>query len=331
MVFKTLLVLAAIPLIVLAALWIVSRERRAHFRFSSVELVKGLPSTWKVRFQFVPKALRVLVLALFLVALAGPRKIMNETLFKAEGIDIVLAIDISSSMLAEDFQIDGQRKNRLEIVKEVVSDFVLKREHDRIGLVAFAALAYTVVPLTTDYAWIQQNLERVQIGLIKDGTAIGSAIAASVTRLKSSEAKSKIVVLLTDGVSNAGEIDPIAAARAAQAFGVKVYTIGAGSRGNVPFPAKDIFGRKVYQNVRVDIDEEALTEIADVTGGRYFRATDTESLRKVYGEIDKLEKTEIEEIGFTEYEELFDNFLLLALLLLCLEQFLSRTLLLRLP
>ena len=331
MVFKAPLFLVLIPIVLSVIFILRTRERKANFRFSSALLVKGLPQTWKVRFQFFPQLLRIIALTLLMVALAGPRMVLNETKIKAEGIDIVLTIDISSSMLAEDFTIDGKRLNRLEIVKDVVSDFIEQREHDRIGFVAFAGLAYTVVPLTTDNSWLLQNLERLEIGLIKDGTAVGSAIAASVTRLKNSEAKSKIVILLTDGVSNAGDIEPVAAARAAQAYGIKIYTIGAGSKGNVPFPGRDIFGRKVYQNVRIDIDEEALSKIAEVTGGKYFRVTDTESLREVYKEIDRLEKTKIDEIGFTEYEELFDKFLLAALLLLVIEQVVLRTILLRLP
>jgi Ca-activated chloride channel family protein len=331
MAFKTPLVLCLLP-IVLSVLFIIkARERRANFRFSSALLLKGLPLTWKVRFQFIPSLLRLITLMLLVVALAGPRLVLSQTQVKAEGIDIVLAIDISSSMLAEDFTVEGKRLNRLEIVKDVVGEFIQSRLHDRIGFVAFASLAYTVVPLTTDNSWLLQNLERLDIGLIKDGTAVGSAIAASVSRLKNSEAKSKIVILLTDGVNNAGEIDPVSAARAAQSFGIKIYTIGAGSKGNVPFPAQDIFGRKVYQSVRIDIDDETLGKIAEVTGGRYFRATDTESLRKVYQEIDRLEKTKIDEIGFTEYEELFGRFVAAALLLLAFELVLSRTVLLRIP
>jgi len=331
MAFKNLIIIGLIPIIVSIFLWIRIREKKAFFRFPSQQLLDGLPNTWKVRFLFIPNLLRVLVIILFILSLAGPRIVLNETLFKAEGIDIALALDISSSMLAEDFKVDGKRVNRLTIVKEVVKDFIEKRDHDRIGLVAFAALAYTVVPLTTDYSWLEQNLERVEIGLIKDGTAVGSAIVSSVMRLKTSDAKSKIIILLTDGVNNAGDIDPIDAARAAEAFGIKIYTIGAGSKGRVPFPARDLFGRKAYQKVRIDIDEKSLKEIADVTGGKYYRATDTQSLINVYKEIDALEKTKIEEIGFSEYEELFDLVLLLALALLVLEIILSRTLLLRLP
>ncbi|HLF18125.1 MAG TPA: VWA domain-containing protein [Candidatus Omnitrophota bacterium] len=331
MVFKSPFVLGLIPFVLLLLIWIKAKGRQAYFRFPSSRLVDRLPATWKIRFQFLPDLIRLLVVLLFLIALAGPRVVLQETVHKAEGIDIVLAIDISSSMLAEDFMINGQRKNRLEIVKEVVKEFIQQRQHDRIGLVAFAALAYTAVPLTTDYSWLEQNLERLEIGLIKDGTAVGSAIASSVSRLESSDAKSKIIILLTDGVSNAGQVDPISAARAAEAYRIKIYTIGAGTKGFVPFPAKDVFGRKVYQRVKIDMDEEVLKKIAQLTGGEFFLATNTESLREVYKEIDKLEKTKIEERGFVQYQELFGAALAVALVLLLAEILLSRTVLLKVP
>jgi len=331
MVFKTPLILLFIPIVLAVVFLARARRQQTSFRVPSGQLFDNLVHSWKLTCRPLLHILRMLVLILFLVALAGPRSALKETIFKAEGIDMVLAIDASGSMLAEDFQINGQRLNRLEIIKGVVKEFIEKRTNDRIGLVAFAGLAYTVVPLTTDYSWLEKNLERVEIGLIQDGTAIGSAIAASLVRLKESEAKSKVVILLTDGVSNAGEVEPLAAARAAASFGVKVYTIGAGSKGLVPYPAQDIFGRKVYQRVQIDLDENVMREIARITGGKYFRATDTESLRDIYQEIDQLEKTEIEEVGFTEYEELFDKVLIVALLLLLAELFLSKTILLQVP
>jgi Ca-activated chloride channel family protein len=198
-------------------------------------------------------------------------------------------------------------------------------------LIAFAALAYTVSPLTTDYDWLAENLERIKLGIIKDGTAIGSAISSSLSRLKDSEAKSKVVILLTDGINNAGKIDPIKASQAAKAMGIKIYTIGAGSKGYVPFPARDIFGRHVYQNVRIELDEKTLKEIADTTGGQYFRAQDEESLRMIYKEIDNLEKTEIEKTGFKEYKQLFIGFLLIALLMIATEIILSNSLFMKMP
>ncbi len=234
-------------------------------------------------------------------------------------------------MAAEDFTVGGRRYNRLDVVKDVVREFIAGRGVDRIGLVTFAALAYTVCPLTTDYAWLTTNLERIRLGMITDGTAIGSAVNSSLTRLKNSEAKSKVIILLTDGVNNAGEIDPLTAARAARALGVRIYTIGAGTKGFAPFPARDVFGRKVYQQVRIDIDEKLLEGIAQVTGGKYFRATDTESLRSIYQAIDALEKTRIKQAGYFEYDELFSRVLLVALMALLIELVLSSTVLLKIP
>lgn len=331
MVFKDPRILLFIPVVLIVLYFLVRRQRPVNIRFSSKELVAGLPVSWKIRFRHLPAILRAIALALFLAALAGPRAVLKQTLHESEGIDIVLAIDASGSMAAEDFAIGGQRYNRLDVVKNVVREFIDHRSGDRIGLVTFAALAYTVCPLTTDYAWLTINLERIRLGMITDGTAIGSAINSSLTRFKNSEAKNKVIILLTDGVNNAGEIDPLTAARAAQALGVKIYTIGAGTQGFAPFPVQDVFGRKVYQQVRIDIDEKLLQGIAQVTGGKYFRATDTESLRTIYSVIDTLEKTRIEQTGYFEYDELFTRVLLAALMILVIEFVLSNTLLLKMP
>ncbi|OGX39494.1 MAG: aerotolerance regulator BatA [Omnitrophica WOR_2 bacterium RIFCSPHIGHO2_02_FULL_50_17] len=331
MVFKDFGVLFLIPVTLGILYFLRKRRKEAAVRFSSVSLVDSLPVSWKVKFRHVPNVLRGIVLVLFLIALAGPRSVLKEAVHKTEGIDIILAIDSSGSMAAEDFTIGSKRVNRLEIVKNVVEDFIAQRQHDKIGLVTFAALAYTVCPLTTDYAWLTANLRPISLGIIKDGTAVGSAVASSLARLKKSEAKSKIIILLTDGMNNAGEIDPLAAARVAQALGVKIYTIGAGTKGLVPFPVQDFYGRKVYQRVQIDLDEETLQKIAAVTAGKYFRATDTESLRQIYREIDALEKTEIEEHGYFEYEELFDRVLLAALGILLAQILLSQTLFFQVP
>lgn len=331
MVFKDPWILLFIPVVLIVLYFLVRRQRPVNIRFPSKELAAGLPVSWKIRFRHLPSILRAIALALFLVALAGPRAVLKQTLHESEGVDIVLAIDASGSMAAEDFAIGGQRYNRLDVVKNVVREFIDHRSGDRIGLVTFAALAYTVCPLTTDYAWLTTNLERIRLGMITDGTAIGSAINSSLTRFKNSEAKSKVIILLTDGVNNAGEIDPLTAARAAQALGVKIYAIGAGTQGFAPFPVQDVFGRKVYQQVRIDIDEKLLQGIAQVTGGKYFRATDTESLRTIYSVIDTLEKTRIEQAGYFEYDELFTRVLLAALMILVIEFVLSNTLLLRMP
>ncbi len=331
MVFKDPFVLLLIPVILTLLYFFERRRRPESVRFSSKQLVTQLPVSWKVRLRNLPVILRGIVLALFLVALAGPRSVLKQTIHESEGIDIVLAIDASGSMAAEDFTLGGQRYNRLDVVKNVVQEFIANRSGDRIGLVTFAALAYTVCPLTTDHAWVTTNLEHIRLGMIADGTAIGSGINSSLARLKNSEAKSKVIILLTDGVNNAGEVDPLTAARAAQALGVKIYTIGAGAQGFAPFPVQDVFGRKVYQQVRIDIDEKLLQGIAQATGGKYFRATDTESLRTIYGAIDALEKTRIKQTGYFEYDELFTRVLLAALMVLFIELVLSNTLLLKIP
>lgn len=331
MIFKDPWVLLFIPIVIIVVFVLQRRQSPASFRFSSTKILFALPKSLKMKLNWVPQVLRIAILVLFLIALAGPRLIKEETVHKSEGIDIVLAIDSSGSMAAEDFKISSRRVNRLEIVKKVVQEFIEQRSNDRIGLVAFAGLAYTVCPLTTDYTWLEENLKRVELGLIDDGTAVGSAITSAIARLKNSNATSKVVVLLTDGVNNAGKIDPVSAARAAEAFGVKIYTIGAGTKGYVPFPTIDFFGRKVYQNVVVDLDEDTLKQVAEITGGQYFRATDTESLRQVYDEIDLLEKTEIEEIGYFEYTELFSQWLISGLILLLFEILLTNTIFLKIP
>jgi Ca-activated chloride channel family protein len=331
MVFKDPWFLIFIPILFILIYFLKRYQKEPTFTFPSKTLLSGVMTSWKVRFQFLPTLIRYVVIVLFIVALAGPRFVRKESVRKTEGIDIVLAIDASGSMAAEDFMINNQRMNRLAIIKKVVKEFVDNRTNDRIGLVAFGGVAYTVCPLTTDHAWLNKNLDRVELGLIEDGTAIGSAIASSVNRLKNSTAKSKIIVLLTDGMENIKKVDPLTAAQAAKTLGIKIYTIGAGSKGFVPFPAQDFFGRKVYQNVLIDLDEDMMKKIADITHGKYFRATDTESLRQVYQEIDQLEKVKIEELGYFEYDELFNKVLAMALLLLLVEIILSNSLLLKVP
>ena len=331
MVFKDIWILGLMPIALLIVIFLCRRKKDVSLRIPSQDLIRPLKPTWRIRFSRTPFYIRLLALSLFFVALAGPRFVEKEAHYQTEGIEIVLAIDCSGSMAAEDFTKNGQRINRLAIIKEVVEDFIDQRVSDRIGLVAFAGLAYTVCPLTTDYSWLKENLRRIELGVIEDGTAIGSALSSSVARLKDSKAKSKIIVLLTDGMNNAGKVDPLAAAQAAKTFGIKVYTIGAGAKGYVPFPVQDFFGRKAYQNVLVDIDEKMLTQIADTTGGKYFRASDTDSLRNIYHEIDQLEKVKIEQVGFLKYTELFEQFLITALILLLAGLFLDQTLFFRVP
>jgi Ca-activated chloride channel family protein len=263
--------------------------------------------------------------------LARPQAGSTTAKIHREGVDVVLAVDVSGSMLAEDFTLEEERASRLDVVKSVVDAFVAARPQDRIGLVLFGARAYTQSPLTLDHGWLRQNLERATVGMIEDGTAVGAGIATSVNRLRASTAKSKFVVLLTDGQQNAGTIAPHTAAEAAAALGIKVYTVGAGTRGMAPYPATDLFGNKVYRPISVDIDEDALKKVAEITKARYFRATDTASLREVYGEIDRAEKTEFEAPEFTEYREIYPYLLWPALLLFVLELLLAETTLRKLP
>lgn len=270
--------------------------------------------------------------ALFIVGLARPQAGRTLTHVEASGIDIMLALDVSRSMLAEDFTIGRERANRLEAVKMVTEQFIKARPNDRIGIVAFAGKPYLVSPLTLDHDWLLQNLERIQIGLVEDGTAIGSAIASATNRIKEREAKSKIVVLLTDGDNNAGKITPPTAAEAAKALGIKVYTICAGTKGYAPIPVQDPFsGRMVYRNVLMTVNEEALKEIAKITDAQFYRATDTKSLTQIFEEIDKLEKTTVELSQYKEFRELFPWFVSAGGALLVLGLVLGETIWRRLP
>jgi len=329
--FKSPLVLLLIPLL-LALFWYEHRRREgASFRFSSLSLMSQLGTTWRARWSFLPWVLRGLVLVLLVIALAGPRKLLAQTKLSSEGIDIVLALDVSGSMSAEDYVINNHRISRLDIIKSTVENFVKQRHDDRIGLVVFGSQAYTVCPLTTDHEWLLENLRQVRIGLIQDATAIGSGIATALLRFKKSKAKTKIIVLLTDGVNNSGKIQPLDAAKMAQSLGVKIYTIGAGTTGIVPFPVTDEFGNKHYEQAQFDLDEDTLKKIAGMTTAEYFRAADTASLRNIYAEIDKLEKTKIEEKGLKPYEPLFWYFVDAAFALLALEIILTNTVFLKIP
>ncbi len=274
--------------------------------------------------------LRVWVLFLLILGLVRFRQISWDASREAEGVDIVLVLDASGSMLAEDFVFKNKHLNRLEVVKELSKEFVQNRPYDRIALVAFAGYAYMVSPLTLDHDWLLKSLERIRIGAIDDGTAIGSAIFVALRRLKGSQAKSKIIILLTDGVNNAGKISPSFASQLASSLGVKVYAVGVGTKGMAPYPFKDRWGRTVYRSIKVDIDEETLKNIAQKTKGKYFRATDTQSLKDIYKEIDRLEKTKFLEKE-VEYKELFFIFVVLAMLFLFTGLILENTLLLRIP
>jgi Ca-activated chloride channel family protein len=266
------------------------------------------------------------VLALGIVALARPQEtdVIREQY--AEGIDIMLVLDTSTSMRAEDFD-----PNRFEAARAVASEFIDNRVSDRVGLIVFAAKAYTQTPLTLDYNFLQRMLDEVQVGVIEDGTAIGTALAMATNRLKSTEAQSKVIIVLTDGQNNRGEIDPVTAAEVAETMGVRVYSIGVGTRGEAPFVVDHPFTGQSRRMMPVQIDEDMLRTVAQQTGGRYFRATSKEGLRTVYEEIDQLEKTEIEERVYTDRDERYPLFLWPAFGLLCIEVLLSTTVLRRFP
>ena len=324
-----------LPLLLLlpmAAWWRGRQGNPAAFLYSSVKLVSGVTNINRSGAGKVLAAMRWLVLVLFIVGLARPQFVESETATKASGIDIVVAIDLSGSMESEDFELKGERVNRLVIAKDALRQFIAHRPGDRIGLVAFAGKAYVAAPLTLDHDFLQMNLSRLELHQIEEGTAIGSGLAAAVNRLRDLKSKSKIVILMTDGQNNAGKVPPLTAAEAAQALGVKVYTIGVGTRGTAPMPrGVDFSGRKVYAQVAVDIDEKTLTEIARKTSGEYFRADSTDTLRKIYDRIDQLEKTEVEVKRFVHIKELFHWALAPGLVLLLLEVLLGNTVWRKLP
>lgn len=300
--------------------------------FPSTAALQALGHMRRSRAGAVLFALSQLALAAFIVALARPQLGSTLTRIQASGVDVMLVLDVSRSMLAEDFTIGSSRANRLEAVKAVTEKFIRQRPNDRIGIVAFAGRPYLVSPLTLDHDWLAANLERLQVGLVEDGTAIGSALASAANRLKDKEAKTKIVVLLTDGDDNVKRVTPLTAAEAARALGVRVYTVGAGSEGPVPFPAgQDMFGRTVYRSVQMTFNEEILRQIASVTNADYFRATDTKSLERIFEAIDKLEKTKVEVEKFSQYRDLFPWLVGVGLLLLGTELLLAHTLWRQLP
>ncbi len=307
------------------------RGQNTAFLYSSVQLVKPLSGLTRSRAGRMLLLLRWFSLALFIIALAQPRLIKGESSSRASGIDIVVAVDLSGSMAAEDFELNGKRANRLAIAKDVLQKFIDNRPTDRIGLVAFAGRAYIASPLTLDHDFLRQNLDRLYLGMIEDRTAIGSALTSALNRLRDLQSKSKIVILMTDGQNNAGKVPPLTAAEVAQTLKVKVYTIGVGTRGTAPMPYINVFGQKDYQQVAVDIDEETLTKMADRTGGKYFRADNSDNLRKIYAEIDRLEKTEVDVKKYRQYEELFAWVILAGLVTLLLEIILSQTVWRKLP
>ncbi len=298
----------------------------ASIQISSVAGVVRAPRTVRYYLRHLPFVLRAAAFALLVVALARPQDVEQNVRSNAEGIDIMLAIDVSGSMLARDFKPD-----RITAAKEVAGSFIADRYGDRIGLVAFAGEAFTQSPLTTDQSTLQTLLARIRSGLIEDGTAIGNGLATAINRLRESDAKSKVIILLTDGVNNQGQIAPITAAEIAKAQGIRVYTIGVGTEGMAPYPAIDMFGNLTFVNQKVEIDEKVLQAISDMTGGRYFRATDKDKLKAVYEEINQLEKSKIEVTEHISYHELFLVWALAALGLLLAEFLLSNLVLKRIP
>jgi len=319
------LLLLLLPLI---AAWYYFRYRQRYpeMRMSSLESLSEVQSI-RGRLRALLPILRVLSFIALVIAMARPQLTLKEEEIKAEGVDIVLVMDLSSSMLAQDFKPD-----RLEVSKKVASDFVDKREYDRIGLGVFAGEAFTQCPLTTDHRVVKEFLAGLRCGILEDGTAIGMGLATAVNRLKESEAKSKVVILLTDGVNNAGYVKPMTASEIAREFEVKVYTIGVGSTGEAYSPvSRRSDGKYIFGLARVEIDEELLVQIADMTGGKYFRATSAESLESIYAEIDSLEKTEIEVTSIKRYSEEFHRFAFWGLLFLVFEMLLRYTIFRTIP
>jgi len=303
----------------------------AAIRYSSAQTAKAIAGARKSRAGKWLGTLRILALSALVVALAQPQMVHGTSQVDVSGIDIILAVDVSGSMEALDFTINNEPANRVEVVKQVVSRFIEERPNDRIGLVAFAGRPYMVSPLTLDHHWLQRRLQTIRPGMVEDGTAIGSALGSSVNRLRDQKAKSRIVILLTDGMNNSGKILPVTAAEAAETLGIKIYTIGAGSRGEVPVPITDKFGKQKIVRAKVDIDEKTLKQVAQMTGAQYYRATDTDSLEKIYNDINKLETTTRKIKKFEHRNEMFWWAALGALLLMGIELTLNQTRFRRLP
>jgi Ca-activated chloride channel family protein len=323
--FKNPILLWGLILLPVLFYFLFMRERDRSMGAPFFSLFPGI-TTVRIQLFFFAKILLVLALGLFIVALARPQKGYIEETIETEGIDIVLALDISSSMKAEDF-----KPNRLGAAKNVAKEFIEGRKTDKISLVTFSRKAITQSPLTIDYNILYDFIDSIEIGMIPDGTAIGNAIAESSKRLEGGKELSKVLILLTDGINNSGEIDPLTAARAAEALNIKIYTIGVGSMGSAPYPVQDqVFGKR-YVSVDVQIDEEVLRSIASITGGRYFRATDTQKLVDIYQEIDQLEKSKIEIRQYRKTRERFMALTLAGMLLFCLYLFLTKTYLRTIP
>ena len=315
--------MAIIPLIVLYYIFVA--RRKASLTVSTIG-GRRAPRPFRYWLRPLPIVLRMVAVALFIVALARPVNITEEHETTTDGIDIVMAMDISGSMLARDFTPD-----RLTSAKHLAAEFVANRRGDRIAVVAFAGEAFTQAPLTSDQAVVETMLSRLRSGVVEDGTAIGNGLATAVNRLRESGAKSKVVILLTDGVNNRGQISPLMAAEIARDMGIKVYTIGVGTRGRAPYPAVDMFGNKTTVMADVEIDEELLREISSMTGGKYYRAVNDEALREIYAEINELETSKVQVTNYQTYDELFLMWVVLGLLCLGLEFVFDKVVLNRLP
>ncbi|MBF0362230.1 MAG: VWA domain-containing protein [Oligoflexia bacterium] len=322
-----LLILILVPLV-----FYFSKSSGGRIRFSNLDIIKrvnvNVTSTFNPR--IILTILRIVAIILLVVGLTRPQAGKKFSEIISEGVDIMLLLDTSGSMQALDFKLDGEPVNRLAVVKKVVADFVKKRPDDRMGIVVFGQEAFTQCPLTLDHGVLIEFFKKIEIGMAGDSTAIGSAIGTAINRMKDLKAKSKIVILLTDGRSNTGEIPPLDASELAKTFGIKIYTIGVGTKGKAPFLQDTIFGKR-YVYVDVEIDEETLIQIAKNTNGKYYRATDTKELEQIYDEIDKLEKNEVKLKEYTEYNELFHWFLIPGLLLLLIEILLSQTIFRKIP
>ena len=316
---KLLWLLLLVPALIV---WYIMRHKKqeASLSFSDLKDFVKLPKTWKAYLRHLLFALKMAALALLIVALARPQSSSTNSTSNIKGIDIVMAMDVSGSMLARDLKPD-----RLTAAKNVASDFVKGRPGDRMGLVIFSGETFTQVPLTTDHGVMLNMLAEMKNGLIEDGTAIGDGLATAISRLKDSEAVSKVVILLTDGMNNAGSVDPYTAAEIAKLYGIRVYTIGVGTYGMAPYPVQDFFGRTVMQQMKVEIDEKLLSNIANSTGGKYFRANNNQKLDEIYQEIDKLERSKIEVTEFRRLHEEFYPLVAWVLALLLLEFLLRKT------
>ena len=309
-----LLLLIVIPRLIV---WYILRYRKQKpaLQFSNISLFKGLHKTFRQRAYPLLFALRMVAVGAVIIALARPQSKLSRQEMKVEGIDIVLAMDVSGSMLAEDF-----KPNRLEAAKKVASDFIDGRKNDRMGLVVFSGEAFTQVPLTIDHGVLLKQLHAVKSGMVKDGTALGDGLATAINRIKDSEAKSKVIILLTDGINNMGAVDPQSAAEIAALYNIRLYTIGVGTKGLAPYPFRDQFGRIHYQNIPVELDEGLLTQMAQSTNdGQYFRATNKKSLEKIFKQIDEMEKSKIDVTQYAQTKDEYQGWLILAALALLLE------------